>query len=560
MKNRICTQCGNTLTEKARFCDSCGATVEMKSTEGNTAESFGEEFRKTVYEGKLFKCPNCGEVLNAFTSNCPTCGYELRETKAVSSVREFASKLEAIEAKRESTRENSLRDLYFGKTATKTDEQKISLIRSFAIPNTKEDLYEFLILASSNINTGMYDNGTYMRTDVQMAVSDAWRAKFEQAYEKAKLSFGDSAEFDKIQALYEKKHEEITKSKKKIKFEGIAWIGFMVVFLVVGYGVLLFMSSSDSRAVKEENKRLEVIVDEVYEALENDNYVLARAKATSLTFSGPNTTEADKASEKWDKTRIELFELIDVQSKVQSITPDDEDKIDLEKSKYTEDVSNGDKSDDLTSKNVIDNSSHVISNNKSVEVTVLANEYLDVKEFAWYISGDYLHCVIVLHNINNQYAVEYPAFRVTAYDADNKVMGTEEQVLSLIYPNQKFVCNQLLFEVDDEPAKITVTLLEPEDYNITVPSKLDYNTHEQMIGQNVSVNAESVTGEIYNPNFYKVDSAWVTVIFRNDAGEIVYGENSFIDQIPANGTAPFYIDVYTEIELPKQCEVYAYFW
>ena len=33
-----------------------------------------------------------------------------------------------------------------------TDQKKINLIRSYVIPNTKEDLFEFLVLASSNIN------------------------------------------------------------------------------------------------------------------------------------------------------------------------------------------------------------------------------------------------------------------------------------------------------------------------------------------------------------------------------------------------------------------------
>ena len=49
--------------------------------------------------------------------------------------------------------------------------------------------------------------------------------------------------------------------------------------------------------------------------LEEKNYVLARAKAASLVFSGPDTAEADRAVEKWDKTRTELLAIIDAAEK-----------------------------------------------------------------------------------------------------------------------------------------------------------------------------------------------------------------------------------------------------
>ncbi len=201
-----------------------------------------------------------------------------------------------------------------------------------------------------------------------------------------------------------------------------------------------------------------------------------------------------------------------------------------------------------------------VENINGVEVTMRGNDYLEIKEFAWYISGDYLHCVIVMCNTNNKYAIEYPEFRVTAYNAENKVMGTEEQTLSLIYPNQELVYDYMLFEVDDKPSKIKVNLLEPKDYNITATSKLDYETYGQMVGQNISVMDDLVTGEIYNPNNYDVESAVVVVVFRNAEGEIIFGEHTYVDQIYANDTVPFDIDIYTDIELSEECEVYAYFW
>ena len=46
------------------------------------------------------KCPNCGEVLESFLTVCPSCGYEIRDAKSSTSVRELAQKLENISAQK----------------------------------------------------------------------------------------------------------------------------------------------------------------------------------------------------------------------------------------------------------------------------------------------------------------------------------------------------------------------------------------------------------------------------------------------------------------------------
>ena len=74
-----CINCGQELADGAKFCFECGAKVNEPTT--SRVES-----RKTVYEGEIHRCPNCGEILDAYESVCNTCGYELRGTKARNSV------------------------------------------------------------------------------------------------------------------------------------------------------------------------------------------------------------------------------------------------------------------------------------------------------------------------------------------------------------------------------------------------------------------------------------------------------------------------------------------
>ena len=176
-----------------------------------------QKLEQSVYEENLHKCPSCGEIIKSFEANCPACGYEFRDAKASGVVREFAQKLEALEwqrSERPKKRNNST-------TISKTDQQIITLIRSFPIPNTKEDLFECLILVSSNIDMQRHYDIDGVSED-RRAISDAWEAKFEQAYNKAKLSFSREPEFIEMQAIHKQKKAEINRAIK----------AYCVVFLV----------------------------------------------------------------------------------------------------------------------------------------------------------------------------------------------------------------------------------------------------------------------------------------------------------------------------------------
>lgn len=237
-KSFYCRNCGERLMPNSKFCNYCGTptedTIDKKNAvEEKKNETSREELteRKMVYDGKIHKCPNCGEVLNSFVTNCPACGYELRDSKNSSAVEELSRKLEEIEQNRDRTKVSTkiLGAFNLSDGLTKTDEQKISLIRNFPIPNTKEDLYEFLILSKSNIEIDLYEN-TQVKS-ARLAISDAWKAKFEQAYQKAKLLLKNDDRMIEIDAMYKEMNHSINKAKRKI------WVG--VGIFVVLYALLL---------------------------------------------------------------------------------------------------------------------------------------------------------------------------------------------------------------------------------------------------------------------------------------------------------------------------------
>lgn len=169
-----CTNCGSQIPEGTKFCSNCGTpNLSYSSDEDGT--------RKIVKEGTLHKCPHCGDVVSSFTAICPSCGYEFREANVSSTVRSFTNML----------------------SNTSDSEQKISIIRNYPIPNTKEDIFEFMLLASSNIS-GISDK----------ALLDAWQVKIEQAYKKAHLIIKDQKDLDQIDQIHEQSLEQMKKEKR----------------------------------------------------------------------------------------------------------------------------------------------------------------------------------------------------------------------------------------------------------------------------------------------------------------------------------------------------------
>ena len=177
----FCNKCSSKVVDRAKFCQKCGAAI-------NGAPSNHESQRQQEYAGKSYKCPNCGEVLKSFVTNCPSCGFELRGTKATRSVREFALKLEAIEAQREYEKPSGIFKNTTILEISKTDQQKINLIQNFSVPKTKEDILEFMILATSNIRVDTSSISTVV-TASDKAISEAWNSKIKQAYTKAKYTY-----------------------------------------------------------------------------------------------------------------------------------------------------------------------------------------------------------------------------------------------------------------------------------------------------------------------------------------------------------------------------------
>lgn len=122
--------------------------------------------------GEVRKCPGCGKFVRSFEAICVECGFEFAGVEGNSSIMRLQSKLDGISAR-------------YGVnpfTAQQRIIERAACITNFPVPNTKGDLYEFVITSSNNIKSGLGG------LDPE---SKAWKTKCRQCWDKARLLLAD---------------------------------------------------------------------------------------------------------------------------------------------------------------------------------------------------------------------------------------------------------------------------------------------------------------------------------------------------------------------------------
>lgn len=195
-------------------------------------------------------CTNCGKELSSFTVVCPACGCEVQGRQAADSVRKF----------------------YVDITHAQTTKEKADLIKNYPIPNTKEDIFEFMMAASSNV----------LREE-EKEIYEAWLIKLEQTYQKAEILFSGDGDFKKIQQIYNNCVENIeAENQRKINifvFEtalrnGIFGVGIVIlVAAVIGLLMLWLASMFHNGSLVQLCAGIELIVTAV-------NYFKSRKHST----------------------------------------------------------------------------------------------------------------------------------------------------------------------------------------------------------------------------------------------------------------------------------------
>lgn len=183
-----------------------------------------------------------------------------------------------------------------------------------------------------------------------------------------------------------------------------------------------------------------------------------------------------------------------------------------------------------------------------------------IEEVGYEVAHGYLHYAVILHNNSEDTLIEYPEIRITARDADGGILGVETMVFGALYPQQDLVYGSLGSAVDEVPASVEITFIDPEYYNM---SNVDADSYLPLVVQNTKIKndgySSTLVGEVYNPYSYDLSSAAVTVIYRDEDGKLLAGETGYCDYIPAGESAPFEMYILDDL-MGASYEVYAMPW
>ncbi|MBP6089745.1 MAG: hypothetical protein KA521_00705 [Crocinitomicaceae bacterium] len=150
---------------------------------------------KTDKFGDVKKCPSCGSIVQSFQTKCSDCGHEFSNVGANVSIGKLFDMLNACENERKEA-DNSISGAIgsmFAKSGIgavdKIIEKKKSIISGFPIPNTKDDILEFLSIAIPNAKQkGNLFTKQQPENKSHNDLATTWQSKCEQIIMKAKFS------------------------------------------------------------------------------------------------------------------------------------------------------------------------------------------------------------------------------------------------------------------------------------------------------------------------------------------------------------------------------------
>jgi hypothetical protein len=146
--------------------------------------------------GDVKKCPACGAIAQSFQTKCSDCGHEFSNVGANVSIGKLFEMLNACENERKEA-DNSISGAIIGSMFAKSGigavdkiiEKKKSIISGFPIPNTKDDILEFLSTAIPNAKQkGNLFTKQQPENKSHNDLAPTWQSKCEQIIMKAKFS------------------------------------------------------------------------------------------------------------------------------------------------------------------------------------------------------------------------------------------------------------------------------------------------------------------------------------------------------------------------------------
>lgn len=218
----------------------------------------------TVVKPQIRKCPACGAILTSFSTVCPECGAELAGVKASGALEKFTDRLFEIEGGRNYEDEAKskvgcgtiiLWILFYPIAITYylikyivamnsepkfdgTDKRKQDLILNTPVPNSKEDLLEFIIFCATRVEALPLMKLLKPSSINVIGWNKIWMKKLDALQIKAKIAMKNDQESwkeaSRVIAEAQEKVDSNNSGIKKFRNIGLGIFGVYILLIILG--------------------------------------------------------------------------------------------------------------------------------------------------------------------------------------------------------------------------------------------------------------------------------------------------------------------------------------
>lgn len=167
--------------------------------------------------GNVMKCPNCGAPYQPGTGKCSECGHLYQNAVGNSSMKKLSEGVQNLLEKKEG---------FWAALNDEKEKQVSQYIANFPIPNTKDDIIEFIVNLDAKRRLSGSDTGSDF-------LQKAYATKYKEVINKARLLFACDDQVENAINMTDKFSLSLLTVSQKVLIGLISIIIFCIIVLAI---------------------------------------------------------------------------------------------------------------------------------------------------------------------------------------------------------------------------------------------------------------------------------------------------------------------------------------